>query len=294
MSNTSLHRAKSARRDEFYTLKHDIINEVSRYRKGLEGKVVYSNCDGPESNFTRYLSGLPMGIREFHHSSEPFQSPASLVKMEQADVIITNPPFSQMGEFLTEVIRRQKDFLIVAPLTACQRKVVFDLIKEDKVRLGFGFKGGRASFKVPETSEYRTDKRFDPTTGQITFGNIVWLTNMEYDIWPTESDKKVRPTAKYHPDKYPTYENYRAINVDKVADIPADFDGYMGVPISYLDKHDPKLFTIHGLTTATGVSSSFRVWDKPRGAPIVNGVAKYVRIIIGPNRDEERKAGQKD
>ena len=282
MTNTNLHKAKANRLDEFYTLLPDIRDEVSRYRTSLEGRVVYSPCDGPYSNFVAYfLRHTSINVREYLHCATDFRSPDSLLRLERADVVITNPPFSLIGEFLRLLLQKEKDFLIVAPLTACHRKETFNLIKEGKLRLGHGFRGGKSRFRVPDHSEYRNHKRYDPSTGLVTFGNIVWLTNMEYDLWPGEDRNLVKPTRKYDPEAHLCFDNYHAINVDKVADIPCDYVGVMGVPITYLEKHDPKQFAIVGITTNWGIDNfKLRVPDAPKGAPLINGKAKYVRVLI--------------
>lgn len=296
MSNANLHNAKTARLDEFYTRLPDIRDELWRYRKYTEGKVIYSPCDGPYSNFVRYFQAYSHCYEAQHlHCANDFRSEDSLARLDRADIVITNPPFSLIGEFLQLLIDKGKDFLIVAPLSACHRKNTFELIKQGKLRLGCGFRG-KAAFRVPDNSDYINHKRYDSATGLVHFGNIVWLTTMEYALRAGDSDRRIYPTAKYNPDIHLCYQNYRAINVDKVADIPADYIGVMGVPVSYLERHNPHVFDIVGITTNWG-GDEHHIPDTPKGAPILKGKARYVRILIRRrhiNADERQPAEGKE
>lgn len=135
----------------------------------------------------------------------------------------------------------EKKFLIIAPYNAITYKEIFPLIKENKIWLGYGFKGGNAYFRIPDSSEkeYSTGV-FDEATSLVKFRNCTWFTNLDHK----KRHEDLVLYKKYTPEEYPKYDNYDAINVDKTADIPCDYEGVMGVPITFLDKYNPKQFEI--------------------------------------------------
>ena len=266
MSNSNLQSAKKAKNDEFYTRREDIENELSHYSEHFKGKVVYCNCDDPEwSEFVKFFKrnfkawGLKKLIATHYEPDEKnyayyleynehqndgmddepvivplqcngdFRSDACVKLLEEADIVVTNPPFSLFREYVAQLMEHDKKFLIIGNKNAITYKEFFPLLKENKVWLGC-----------------TNVKEFLQPDGSIKkFGNIGWFTNL--DIKKRHELLDLRGNY-YDPDIYPAYDNYDAIDVSKVNDIPEDYDGIMGVPITFMDKYCPEQFEIVGYT----------------------------------------------
>jgi len=175
-----------------------------------------------------------------------FRSDESIELLKQADIVVTNPPFSLFREYVSQLIEHDKKFIIVGHQNAISYREIFKLIKENKMWLGYGFKGGASHFINTHYEDYATAS--DKKDGMIRVSGVVWFTNL--DISKRHEDLILY--KNYTQDEYPVYENYDAINVDKTKDIPVDYGGAMGVPITFLNKHNPEQFEILGL----GISNS--------------------------------------
>lgn len=175
-----------------------------------------------------------------------FRSDESIELLKQADIVVTNPPFSLFREYVPQLIEHDKKFIIVGHQNAISYRDIFKLIKENKMWLGYGFKGGASHFINIHYEDYATAS--DKKDGMIRVSGVVWFTNL--DISKRHEDLILY--KNYTQDEYPVYENYDAINVDKTKDIPVDYGGAMGVPITFLNKHNPEQFEILGL----GISNS--------------------------------------
>ncbi|MGB1394380.1 MAG: adenine-specific methyltransferase EcoRI family protein [Flavobacteriaceae bacterium] len=174
-----------------------------------------------------------------------FRSAESIALLQQADIVVTNPPFSLFREYVAQLIEQNKKFVIIGHQNAITYKEIFPLIKENKMWLGFGFRGGAGHF----ISNYEdTATANDRKEGMIRVSGVHWFTNL--DIAKRHEDLILYKT--YTPEDYPKYDNYDAINVDKTKEIPMDYKGAMGVPITFLDKYNPEQFEILGL----GISNS--------------------------------------
>lgn len=173
-----------------------------------------------------------------------FRSAESITLLEQADIVVTNPPFSLFRPYVKQLIEHEKKFLIVGSQNAISYKEIFRLIKANKIWLGYN--NGDMKFRVPDYYEPRATRFWVDEGGQKwrSLGNACWFTNM--DISKRHEDLLLYKT--YDPEKYPTYDNYEAIEVAKVVDIPMDYDGVMGVPLTFLDKYNPDQFEILGLS----------------------------------------------
>lgn len=184
--------------------------------------------------------------------------------MSQCDIVVTNPPFSQMRKFVAQIMELNKKFLIIGPENLPTYKEIFPLVKANKIWLGYS---RVTEFIVPETEVSNDSQYYDENTGKVMqkFGNICWYTNLEHN----KRQEKIPITAKYTPEKYPKYDNYDAIDVSRVKDIPMDYDGVMGVPVSFLSKYCPEQFEI----------IKFRKGDDNKDLAI-NGVCPYFRILI--------------
>ena len=207
-----------------------------------------------------------------------FRSAECVALLREADVVVTNPPFSLFREYVGQLMDYGKKFLIVAPQNAITYKEIFPLIKENRIWLGF--KSGDMAFKVPADSEPRTTRYWVDEGGQKwrSLGNICWFTNLDH----TKRHEELDLVCRYNPDDYPKYDNYDAIEVSKVVDIPCDYDGAMGVPITFLDKYNPEQFEVVGVTESEGKGFSNGLWHTDSGVAqaIVNGKKKYKRVFI--------------
>lgn len=311
--NSTLHKAKSAKQDEFYTQLGDIENELRHYRDHFKNKIVYCNCDDPtESNFYKYfkLNFNKLGLKKLiatcyksidrdlfsQHDSEQavyieyyetprdkkhpfehtnthllkgdgdFRSQECIDILKQVDIVCTNPPFSLFREYVAQLVEYDKQFLIIGHQNAVTYKEIFPLIKDRKIWLGYGFRGGATHFIAPSYEDYAVSG--DHREGMVRVSGVHWFTNLDHK----KRHEDLILYKQYSPQEYPKYDNYDAIEVSKTAEIPKDYDGYMGVPISFLDKYSPDQFEIVGM-------DDHRVEWRGRG-PDINGKAKYRRVVI--------------
>ena len=312
--NKNLHKAKNNKKDEFYTQLVDIERELKHYKTHFKNKVVYCNCDDPRmSNFFHYFSynfedlGLKKLITTCYqnqhrdlfsqHDSEraiyleyygdlnknkvpdleeigiqtlkgdgDFRSDESIALLQQADIVVTNPPFSLFREYVAQLIEYNKKFLIVGNINAITYKELFPLIKINKIWLGYNC---LRHFGKPDGSMFETARSY-------------WYTNL--DIAKRHEDLILYKT--YTPEDYPKYDNYNAINVDKTKEIPMDYKGAMGVPITFLDKYNPEQFQIIGATESEGKGFSNGLWvpSSKVSQPVVNKTRIYKRLFIKNKR----------
>lgn len=290
MANTNLHKAKQAKNDEFYTQLTDVEKELRHYKNHFKDKIIFCNCDDPTwSAFWEYfhLNFAELGLKKListHYDAKEktykleytggndndttvgvktdllqngdFRSEECIELLKEADIVVTNPPFSNQlpTQLIKLCIKRNKKFLLISPLNTIKYKDFFPLIKEEKVWIGC-----------------TNVKEFLQPDGSIKkFGNIGWFTNLDV----AKRHEKLILWKKYAPEEYPKYDNFDAVNVNKVAEIPCDYDGIMGVPITYLDKHNPEQFDIVGEFNH-GCDSTYDL-----AKPIINGKELYPRIAI--------------
>lgn len=198
-----------------------------------------------------------------------FRSQESIALLEQADIVVTNPPFSLFREYIAQLIRYNKSFLTIGNINAITYKEIFNLIKNDKVWLGVNLGRGISGFMVPESYElYGTETHIDENGNRIISpNNCLWLTNMDN----AKRNEKISLTKCYAGNEsvYQRYDNYDGINVNKTQDIPMDYSGYMGVPITFLHRYNPEQFEI----------IKFRKGDDDKDLSI-NGKCPYFRIVI--------------
>lgn len=174
-----------------------------------------------------------------------FRSEECIELLKEADIVVTNPPFSLFREYVAQLVEYEKKFIIVGSKNAITYKEIFKLIKENKIWIGNGFPNGNAFFKIPaEYSREWAEGVYNPETGLVKFRNVGWFTNLDF----TKRHENITLYKKYKPEEYPHYDNYDAIEVSKTAEIPYDYDGAMGVPITFLDKYNPDQFEILGIT----------------------------------------------
>lgn len=216
------------------------------------------NDDKPTSSNVVYFRG-----------DGDFRSQESIGLLQQSDIVVTNPPFSLFREFVAQLIKYEKKFLIIGNINAITYKEIFKLIKENRAWLGINLGRGISGFIVPEHYElYGTEARIDESGNRIVSpNNCLWLTNLE----TSQRHENIILTKKYfgHENEYPKYDNCNGINVNKTQDIPADYAGLMGVPITFLHKFNPSQFEI----------IKFRKGDDDKDLSI-NGECPYFRILI--------------
>ncbi len=309
--NENLHKAKSAKNDEFYTQLTDIEKEMVHYKQHFNGKTVYCNCDDArESNFFKYFSlnfehlGLKklittgykadgkgvvliyegdkngnkrpdddeIIVRELHGDGD-FRSEECIEFLKEADIVVTNPPFSLFKEYIKQLMDFNKKFIIIGNGNAVTYKEIFPLIKENKLWLGASKGiGGKLTFKVPETYEGKFVSVVNGTkTAQVN--NACWFTNIPHA-------KRNRPLDlyKHYSNEYKHYDNYDAID-STTAEIPMDYDGVMGVPITFLDKYCPEQFEILGLMSGAKDDTLLNGNDG-RAKWYLDGKGVYARILI--------------
>ena len=193
-----------------------------------------------DKNGDRVPSPDEIGIHYFKGDGD-FRSAECIELLKQADIVVTNPPFSLFREYVAQLIEYDKKFLIIGNINAITYKEIFPLIMMNKIWLGYGFQAGNAYFKIPNDAikDY-ADGVYNKDTGLVKFRNCTWFTNLDHE----KRHEELILYKTYNPDDYPKYDNYDAINVDKTSDIPGDYDGVMGVPITFLDKYNPEQFEI--------------------------------------------------
>ena len=255
------------------------------FSQGSVNKSIYSDFDGSfRCNELTDFNRIPFkqlngdGV----YSAGDFRSKECIALLEQADIVVTNPPFSLFREYVAQLIKYNKKFVIIGNQNAVTYKEIFPLIKENKIWLGY--KSGDMAFVVPDYYEARATRFWIDENGtkHRSLGNICWFTNLDI----TKRHVDLILYKKYNPEEYPKYDNYNAINVDKVANIPCDYDGVMGVPITFLDKYNPEQFEIVGCTESEGRGLSNGVFNGQSvvtqplvgGAEFTSGYSSNLRV----------------
>lgn len=227
-------------------------------------RAIWLEYNGDKNN-NRVPDPDEIGINYFQGDGD-FRSKECIELLRQADIVVTNPPFSLFREYVAQLIEYDKKFIIIGHQNAITYREIFPLIKENKIWLGYGFKGGAGHF----ISKYEdTATAGDHREGMIRVSGVNWFTNLEIN----KRHENLILFKQYTPEEYPKYDNYDAINVDKTADIPVDYNGVMGVPITFLDKYNPEQFDI------LGIANSAR-WIGYKCYTIISGKKIYNRILI--------------
>ena len=316
-TNTNLCNAKKAKNDEFYTRYEDIEAEVMKYRKQFRDKIVYLPCDDPAEKKSEFWSFFVANFESFglkkliatHYEENgqaykiwidrdndlngdgwiddgdaiqedlvgngDFRSPECIEILKECDIVCTNPPFSLFRDFVNAIMTYGKQCLIIGNQNAFTYKEIFPLIKDNKLWTG-----------------YNMVKEFNQPDGSIKkFGNVCWFTNMK----TSKRDEEQVLTKTYNAIDYPKYDNYDAIEVGKVVNIPKDYYDIMGVPVTFIDKYNPEQFEIIGgfngykeCDLENGLicgemteyidskTHAIKTW---RG-PTINKKTKYFRVLI--------------
>lgn len=219
-----------------------------------------------------------------------FRSDECVELLKQSDIVVTNPPFSLFREYVGQLVEYDKKFIIIGSMNAVTYKEIFPLIKEDKMWLGNGFHAGNAYFATPNAREDFAAGVYDDKTGLVKFRNIVWFTNLDHGrrhqplrLMTMADNRKHNKKVVRSDTAYKQYANYDAIEVPFTDAIPSDYDGVMGVPISFLDKYSPEQFEIVGisLSLATPMSRIAQKGTYQQGGPrfyVANDDGTYNRL----------------
>lgn len=293
MGNDNLHSALKNKDDEFYTLYEDVEKELANYN--FEGKRVFLPCDTKESAFWEYFSEnfsvLKLQSLRALHLEEPtsyilainraasgaahvckkyltdngdFFGQEGQKLLYECDIVITNPPFSRYREFVNSILAAGKDFILIGNENSTTAKDIFPLFQQNKIHYGYN---SVKSFMRPDGTKQ-------------AFGNVCWFSSL-----PVSRPDQFNATAELGEIQH--MDNYEAANFDKLKDVPQNYNGIMGVPITYLKKHNPDKYFILGL--ASGAAKKNKLYGEVPyienkndrgGAAMVDGKIKYTRIFI--------------
>ena len=336
--NANLGAAKAAKNDEFYTQWSDIENEMQAYLEYdpdvFRGKVVLLPCDDPDwSNFTKYFAELfeQLGLKKLISTSYAadggngkvfaleggngpqrghlagdgdFRSDEVIALRDEADIVVTNPPYSLFREFVSWLVEGDVEFAVIGNFNSITHKEIFPLIKDNKMWLGQPVPRGSMWFTIPGNMVDSISKR-DKTCFRIEDGQAqarrpaCWFTNIQHGrrheplpLMAMDDNLCFNNRIIKNGNSYKPYDNYDAIEVPVTAGIPSDYDGVMGVPISFLDKYSPEQFEIIGGTANGQVPGELKIGDfKTYNNPIIDLKRVYQRILIR-HRNPERKESQ--
>ena len=299
-TNANLRKAAVVKNDEFYTRYEDIENEVMKYRKQFKNKIVYLPCDDPAEKKSEFWSffvnnfdafGLKKliathfdedgkaykiwidsdlnndgwiddsdALQEDLEGDGDFRSEECIEILKECDIVCTNPPFSLFREFVDLLMTHNKQFLIIGNKNAYAYKNIFTYFKNNAIWIG-----------------YNAVHNFIQPDGNIKkFGNIGWFTNLQ----SKKRNEELILTKTYNEIDFPYLDNYNAINVNRVVDIPKDFNGYMAVPITFIDKYNPNQFEIFGFTNTGEENPGIRLPNTPHGRALLRGKEVYTRLLI--------------
>ena len=304
--NSKLHKARVYKNDEFYTSLVDVESELKNYKDFFHGKKVLCNCnDDTNSSFFKYFSinfynlGLEkltcvsynkeghavkyvlekdnedITIKKLNGNGD-FRDDECIELLKDADVVVTNPPFSLFSEFISLMMEFKKKFIVMSNMNAVTYKEVFPYIKNNKIWYGPSISSGDRVFRVPDEYELNAANcGFDENGNKfIRVSGIRWFTNIKH----LKCNLPLVLYKHYNPTEYPKYDNYNAIECSKTVEIPIDYDGVIGVPITFLDKYCPDQFEILCSSykySDCGVHIDGKSWN-----PIVNNKNIYARIFI--------------
>ena len=308
--HSNLTDAKSAKSDEFYTQLTDVEKELRHYRPHFAGKTVFCNCDDPTcSAFWMYfhLNFAELGLKKLlstHYSATErtykmeymggddnnieagtktdllqngdFRSDECVALLKEADIVVTNPPFSLFREYVAQLMEYDKKFLIIGNINAVTYKEIFPLLKQNLMWLGASIHSGDRVFYVPNDYPLKASGCGIDENGRkwIRVKGVRWFTNLDYAM----RHEKLILWKQYTPEEYPKYDNYDAINVDKTSDIPVDYEGVIGVPITFFDKYNPAQFDI----------VAFRKGDDGKDLVFTKDgkkVQPYFRVLVRPQHE---------
>ena len=318
-ANANLHKAKDAKNDEFYTQLTDVSKELKHYKQHFKDKIVFCNCDDPTwSAFWKYFHlnfetlGLKKLISTHYDKNEPtykmeytggndndievgvktplegngdFRNQECLDLLDECDIVVTNPPFSLFREYVAVLMEHKKKFLIIGNMNALTYKEIFPLFRDDKLWYGASIHSGDRKFGVPDSYPLDAAGCGIDENGQryIKVKGVRWFTNLDY----AARHEKLVLWKEYNSEEYLKYDNYDAINVNKYSEIPMDYDGVMGVPITFMDFYCPEQFEIIELGNSRDNFTPNKDYINPKkhlkDGKITNGGA--INCVLAIERD---------
>ena len=330
-TNANLHKARGAKNDEFYTQFADIAKEMKHYKQHFKGKTILCNCDNPtQSAFWKYFhlnfaelsikklisshysqneptykmeyeggndNDVTVGIKTPFEGNGDFRNMESIELLKESDIVVTNPPFSLFRPYVAQLMEYDKKFVILGNMNAITYKEVFPYLKDNKIWLGYKSLNQDMYFDVPdECKKWLLANKKEGSAYKFVNGIVMgrlasacWFTNLDH----TKRHEKLVLRKNYIPEEYPKYDNYDAINVNKVSDIPIDYDGVMGVPITFMDKYNPDQFEIvegsnrYGILNTWGKNEDIKKHHSHGNN--INGKATYFRIHIRKKQSHDEK-----
>ena len=216
--------------------------DIDLFSQNKSEQAVYLVYEG-DKNGDHIPNAEDIGVKPLKGDGD-FRSKECIELLKEADIVVTNPPFSLFREYVAQLIEYDKKFLIIGNQNAVSTKEIFPLIMQNRVWLGYGFNAGNAYFKIPTEYKEFADGVYNANSQLVKFRNCHWFTNLDHK--KRHEDLILYKT--YSPEEYPQYDNFDAIEVSKTESIPADYEGMMGVPLTFLDKYSPDQFEILGIT----------------------------------------------
>lgn len=310
-ANSNLNKAKKAKNDEFYTQLTDIENELMHYKQHFKDKIVLCNCDDPTwSAFWKYfhLNFAELGLKKListHYDREAtykmeytggddndidvgvktplegngdFRSQECLDLLDESDIVVTNPPFSCYRLYVATLMEHKKKFIIWSNNNSIACKEIFPLLKNNEMWLGYTV-NKTLVFRIPDSYakwDEKETQRMNDGHHYAKAPAISVFTNLDIE----KRHEKLILWKHYTPEEYQKYDNYNAVEVSKVSNIPVDYDGVMGVPITFLGKYNPEQFEIVGWSRHNDANMDNGYWNGGKADAIINGKAVYRRILI--------------
>lgn len=259
--------------------------DMDLFSKNESEKAIYLEYEG-DKNGDFVPNPEEIGIKHLKGDGD-FRSKECIELLKQADIVVTNPPFSLFREYVAQLVEYDKKFVIVGHQNAITYLEIFKLLKENKLWLGYGFTGGAGHFINTQYENYATAS--DKKEGMIRVSGVHWFTNLDIN----KRHEDIILYKNYTPEEYPKFDNYDAININVTKDIPCDYSGAMGVPITFMDKYNPDQFELIGFThrndpynlkTKIYTRDDADNFNDLNGSPIIkdgNNVRfVYMRVII--------------
>lgn len=253
----------------YYNSKCDTVNRLFDIHSNNQSAYKIEYTGGNDND-------IGAGIRTNLKGNGDFRSQECINILKESDIVATNPPFSLFKEYVTQLMEYGKKFIIIGHQNAIAYKNIFPYIKDNKIWLGYGFSGNVGFFMNTQYEDYA--KANQHKEGMIRVSGVMWYTNIDTE----KQHQNLVLYKNYTPKEYPKYDNYNAIEVSKVSEIPCDYNGVMGVPITFLTKYNPEQFIILGADESTGTGASCGLFIEGNNIKkaTVNGKLKYKRIFI--------------
>lgn len=276
-----------------FDLNYKIDNKSKKAYKIIINEVADVNGDGAiDITDVKELIKNKKNTLSLLKEDGDFRSQECIELLKQSDIVVTNPPFSLFREYVAQLFEYNKKFLIIGSVNAISYKEIFPLIKDNKMWIGYKFNGAPMMFRIPKkyTVSGTVTKMDEYGNALVGVGGTCWFTNLDV----SKRHEKLDLYKKYTPDEFPKFDNYDAININKTVDIPCDYYGLMGVPVTFIDKYNPEQFKIidglHRYAIYDYCKTNEYIQSKHLEATDVNGKSMYFRVVI--QRIDESEDGE--